>query len=423
MEALTFNPHETLFALTSVNLYNINLEILLSSKPGYTMATKSIFPFLSLPRELRDMVYRFALSFQENKTTNIDGYTSYSIIPAWLWINRQIHQEAAAVFRKNIFVAISTPWPRAFEHIESQGFVPVLAVGKAGETFKGYHLDVQISSPHIDEAHTFLERFIILLDDLKTFCDFWFYQDLDHPGLNTHLELTLVIKDPHSPEWDSRIVPKALQRQFLEPFGVVKSLHGIKVNGEHYATIAKSMREMMETPAKSPEECFEEAIRLKDEGNVLLQNKQYREAIKKYEESFHAIHILVQGRRRSVWADAYFHAELRSGPRKGQFGHIVRIILRFELVANTILAYFRLGEYEEARFWGMRTINLMGDVSPEEPLDFPAGKAIGHIYLRTAWACRELGKKGEALQFFRIAVGYLPSERQAIDSEIRSTLI
>ena len=369
------------------------------------------------------MVYRFALSFQENKRTNIEGYTSYSVIPAWLWINRQIHQEATAVFRKNIFVAISTPWPRAFEHIELQGYVPMLAVGKAGETFKSYHLDVQISSPHITEAHASLERFIILLDDLKTFCDFWFYQDLDHPGLNTHLELTLVLRDPYSPDWDNRTVPKALQRQFFQPFGVVKSLNGVKVSGDHYPSIAKSMRDTMEAPAKSPEECFEEAITLKDEGNVLLQNKQYRAAIKKYEESFFAIHIVVQGRRRSVWADAYLHAELRSGPRKGQYGHIVRIVLRFELVANTILAFFKLGEYEEARFWGMRTINLMGDVTPDEPLEFPAGKSIGHIYLRTAWSCKELGEKGEALKFFRIAAGYLPSERQAIDDEIKNTLI
>lgn len=297
--------------------------------------------------------------------------------------------------------------------------MPLLAVDQAGEQFKSYHLDVQILSPSISSADIPLKRFIILLDDLKTFCDFWFYQDLGHPGLNKNLDLRLVLKDPYAPAWENRTIPKTLQKKLILPFGVLRGLQDVRIVGEAYESIEGAMRQAMKEPLNSPEECLAAGTRLKEEGNKLLNNKQYHEAIKKYEEAFFAVHILVIRRRRSVWADAYFHAELRDGAFKGQFGHVVRIILRFKLVANVILAYLNLQQFEDAHFWGKRTIDLIGQVSSTEPMDLPAVKEVGKIFYRTAKACKELGYQTDAIKYYRIAMIYVPSDKGHIEEAIR----
>ena len=364
-------------------------------------------------------MYQYGLSLPENRSTDIEGYTKYSINPTWLRLNQQIHQEALQVFRKNIFVAISTPWPQVYQHVGRQGFVPLLAVDKVGERFESYYLDVQISSP-TSEADMPFERFIILLDDLKTFCDFWFYQDLGYPGLNANLDLKLVLKDPYAPAWEDRTIRKVLQEKLLAPFGVIRGLQDVKIVGETYESLESAMRKAMKESVASPEACLAEGTRLKDEGNKLLKDKKYYEAIKKYEEAFFAVHVLVAGRRRSVWADAFFHTELHTGPFNRQFGHVVRIILRFKLVANIILAYLNLEQFEEAHFWGMRTINLMGHVSPTEPMDFPAVNEIGKIFYRTARACKELGYRKQAIKYYQLAIIYIPANKAHIEGAINA---
>ena len=181
----------------------------------------------------------------------------------------------------------------------------------------------------------------------------------------------------------------------------------------------------MAAPTKTPEACLEEATKFKDEGNALLQQGQHRDAIAKYEASFGAIFILCHGRRRDIWGEAHFQIILGSGPFKDQNGALVAMTLRVRLVANICLAYLKLCEYEEARFWGMRSIKMIriamlgegdggaGDEEDDEVLtQIPAAPEVGKIYYRTGIAARELGDKEEARRLLRVAEKYLPNDQQ-----------
>ena len=196
---------------------------------------------------------------------------------------------------------------------------------------------------------------------------------------------------------------------------MVKGLHEVRVEGERYPSVEKSMKDGMAIPYKSAEECLEEATKLKDAGNEALKTKQYKEAINLYERSFLAIHIVCEGRRRSVWGDEYFHRELRSGPNKGQHGQMVRLVLRVRLVANIVHAYLQMHDYEEARFWGKRSIDLMPDALDDEDdgtiANFVAAPEMGKIYYRTAMAYKALGDKFEARRLLKLAVKYLPNDK------------
>lgn len=90
------------------------------------------------------------------------------------------------------------------------------------------------------------------------------------------------------------------------------------------------------------------------------------------------------------------------------------------LVANIILAYLKLANYDEAKFWGIRSINLfrgtMGDAEDggegedEAMLGFPAAREMGKMYYRTGLAMKELGEREKATGLMKTAVKYLPGD-------------
>ena len=371
------------------------------------------FRLLDLPAEIRELIYHMVLSPIENKRDLGDGYKSYRYDLNILRVNRQLYFEARKVFRHdNIFVSIETPWPQAQQPVALEGYVPIVICEGRAENFTHTHLAVTIDAPGFEVSAQEPRKFVILVDDLATFCEMWYYSDLGHPGLNNHLRLTLQLRNPNALEFEDKPIPKALQQQLLKPFGMVKGLHEVRVRGEHYESIAKQMREEMDVPYESPEKCLEKGTRLKDAGNAELQKKNYVEAIRLYEEAFRAIHIICIGRRRSIWGDAFFHEELKSGEFKGQFGQIVRLVLRVRLVANIVLAYLKMEDYTEAHFWGMRSISIMRQsVESDQPmLDFAAANEMGKIYYRTGMASKALGNRQEALELIRVASLYLPRD-------------
>lgn len=71
------------------------------------------------------------------------------------------------------------------------------------------------------------------------------------------------------------------------------------------------------------------------------------------------MYIIIDGRVRSVWGDGTFQCQISGGMYDGEFAQQVRIVLRISLVANVVATYLKRGEYEEARFWGLRTIALV----------------------------------------------------------------
>jgi hypothetical protein len=369
--------------------------------------------FLQLPGEIREAIYHEVLCSVNNKHDIGDQRKKYVFDLNLFLTCQQVYFEARTVFRRdNTFVMIETPWPEAQQHVAIDGYVPLLITGDKAQKFEMHHLKVTIDTPEFANLSPPTQRFIILVDDLPLFTEMWYYSDLTHPGLNTQLRLTLALQDPYQLSFEKKPIPKALQRKLIEPFGRQKGLYATRIKGEHYDSIEKSLRETMATPYPSVENCLEEATRLKDAGNVALKNKQYHEALNLYRESFLHLMIVCDGRRRSVWGDAYFQVHCKGGHFNGQVAQMVRVVLRIRLVSNTTLAYLKLEDYEEAKFWAMRTINLMGGGFGEDDVvtGFPAAPEMGKIYYRGAIACRELGQNLEARKLLLIAVKYLPND-------------
>jgi hypothetical protein len=314
---------------------------------------------------------------------------------------------------------VETPWREAERHVSIEGNVPIICRDKAAEHFTDHTLAVNIDAPNFhmaDEGEN--KRFVILLDDLVLFCRMWYYSDLNNAGdLNRYLTLTLTLRPPFSEPSDDTTLSKALQRRIFEPFGLVKGLNDVVVKGKHCQNLEQAMREEMAIPYDSPQKCLEEATKLKEEGNKAL-TKNPKRAIELYIQSFERIHIVCNGRNRSIWGDAWFDVQFSDGPFKDQHGQVVRLMLRVTLVANIVKAYLDMQDYDEARFWGMRTIILMREASGwdsnderDEPvLTFPGAPQIGKIYYRTGIAQKALGERDEARKLLKVAAMYRPHD-------------
>lgn len=342
-----------------------------------------------------------------------------------------MHSESLKLFRqRNIFVVVETPWREAEQHVAVAGNVPVICSDAHAERFETWHLSVAIDAPQIPSRENENKRFVILLDDLPLFCKMWFYSDLNYAGdLNRYLRLTLTIRDPFRHEWDDTVIPKELQRRFFEPFGCVKGLMEFVVEGQHYPSLERQVREQMAVPYDSPSKCLQEAIKLQELGDQALNRSYPRRAIELYIQSFEKIHIICVGRRRSIWGEVWFDVQFTDGPFKDQHGQVVWLTLRVTLVANIIKAYLDLEDYAEAEFWGMRSIRLMresagfnSDEEAEQAMlnsNFPGSMQMGRIYYRTGVAQKALGMVSEARQLLKIAAVYLPDD-EAVTRELAS---
>ncbi|KAF3111120.1 hypothetical protein TWF225_003838 [Orbilia oligospora] len=395
---------------------------------------------LSIPAELRNQIYTYLLSPYNNREPLEDGSYTYEFFQSLVIfrINRQIYLESRKIFHQlNTFVKISTPWQQAKYHVALDGQVDILDDTFRAEKFRLHTLSVQINavypSPEAMEDPQAMFSFIILLEtgDLDRFCRSWFYSSVTMPYLNSHLILNIGLQDPYISSSPFPIpgephVSKQKQSQLLQPFGQIKDLREFHINGNItvYPSVRKALKTEMETPLDSPETCLERGTELKDLGNEALMAGKYTEAIKLYNKAFHAIHIVINARTRRVYGDPFFDKIIRTpGPFKDQHAGQARILLRVRLVANTILAYLKLQDYDMALLTGMRTIRLMRasigldedngalDAAMEALSGFIASGEMGKIYFRTAMAYKALNRRMEAYKLLAVASVYLPNDK------------
>ena len=385
-------------------------------------------PFLNLPAEIREEIYRECVRLPKVRDNN--GFAHYEPDLAIFRVNRLIHKEARKIFQEeNIFIKITTPWPEATNYICNEGKVPISVTGQRAIDFGSIHLRISIDCPEFAmEAQR--HSMIILIADLPAFTQLWNFSDLHHRGFNNHFKLHLDLLDPHVLD---RKITKSLQQSLLMPFGKIKGLQEFTLNGVVLPSVREALEGEMKVPNLTPEECLDKASDLKDTGNEFIKAKKYQEALQSYFDAFKAMHILVNGRLRTVHADGYYAQELQSGKFANRRADHVRMLLRVKLVANIVLTYLNLKEYEEAHFWGKRTIILFqSSVSDEQYagypsetdwigspilLNFGAAPEMGRIYYRTAQAAKQLRKSNEVERLLRSAAAFLPT-----DKEIRKQL-
>ena len=368
--------------------------------------------FTSLPGELRAHIMKYLLAARHvryEKTPDLHGYRFCTNL---FRINRQLREEAREVFKiQNAFILITTPWAEALDYVSGIG-IPIIAKHKQTEVFSE-DLSAQMVFPDLVIPGVSDSPFIICVEDLAAFSLASFYQDISNPGLNANMELTLRMGTQGSNAKGP--ISRSMQYRLLDPFISMKGLRALRITGSVDPDVESHFREKNSEPHDSAEKCLEASEKLKGEGNIMINKKQFDRAKSLYEESFRAMHIVIKGRQRQIWGDPYFNRMLAGGQFDGHHGNLVRMELRIKLVANMIEAFLGLELPEEAVFWGMRSINLVrgniGEDADRPQLGFPAASAWGKVYYRTGRAQQMLGNDDEARQLFRIAADWLPHDR------------
>lgn len=240
---------------------------------------------------------------------------------------------------------------------------------------------------------------VMLVDDLHLFAQTWYYSALSYPMLNERLSTTFILRNPHRSEnsdgQEDIGVPLAIQRRLLFPFEHVKGLHGTRFHNYDPSVQAELLR-LQAKPIPSLQEALESATDYMEAGDAALaapnadSDASALQALDLYRKAFHAIHILIHKRTRRVMADMFFHESVAKGRYAGQTGITIRVILRLKLVSRTVAAYNKLARWDEAAFWGMRSIRILRETSNP---DFEAfltevlgGMDIALLYARTGIA-------------------------------------
>ncbi|KAK6346687.1 hypothetical protein TWF696_006805 [Orbilia brochopaga] len=397
--------------------------------------------FLDLPPELRDEIYSFTLSPFNNRHRLSQGYHyDYSAALSLLRTNRQIYREARKVFYAlNTFVLIHTPWEQAKTHVATEGNVSIVVHDGAAAHFNHHSLIVTIEAPYTLEKFPCMHEFVVLVEDgdLDRFCRSWYYSSINMPILNSHLVVTVALRDPYVaaspfPITATPSIPRAIQSRLLDPFGQIKGLNKFSIvptDSENQviqpdSDILEKLTDTMSIPLDPPHVCLARATELKERGNEALNVNRPADAVELYNAAFHAIHILIDGKDRRVHGDQFFDVHISApGPFHDQHAGTARTILRVRLVANTILAYLKLKDYEMAIHTGMRTIGIIrvsigldpedgaSDPAMEAMLGFPAAGEMGKIYYRTGMAFKAMDETSEARRLLKVAAVYLPHDK------------
>ncbi|KAH9862908.1 hypothetical protein J1614_011001 [Plenodomus biglobosus] len=390
-------------------------------------------PLFTLPLELREQIYSLyhkpADRLIRNHILDAQGFFGgvYQFDFALWRVNRQVYEEARRVWRReNVFVKIVTPWSsasmyrvylipepaepsvlekrkgrsvsgplkadRAFwilvNHISAEGLLPpFVCMGEKADVFENEHALVQITETfqHVTPKN----KVVILLEDMHLFSQTWFYRTLAYRILNDSLAITFVLRDPYNPKEEKPDIPISLQRRLLLPFEHIKGLNSVETRG-YNPSVETELRRRMAIPIPTIVEYFDCATDLLVQGDAMLAANRPAEALETYNQAFKAIHIIITGRTRHVLADVFFHKAITTGRYTGQTGMTVRVILRLRLVARTVACYLALSRWDEAAFWGMRSIRIMREAMDTEfehfLSEFLGGSDVGLIYMRTGVA-------------------------------------
>ncbi|KAH9860897.1 hypothetical protein IAQ61_010632 [Plenodomus lingam] len=372
-------------------------------------------PFFTLPLELREQIYSLYHKPADRLVRNhiLDAQGLFGGVYEFdfaLWrANKQVYEEARRVWRReNVFMKIGLPWPSAgiVNHISAEGLVPIVCTDEKADLFENEHALVQITAPFHQTMPEHMA--VILVDDVHLFSQIWFYSALSYPMMNDRLATTFILQDPYNPGEEKPNIPLSLQRRLLLPFEHIKGLYSLEIRG-YDPSVEAELRRRMAVPLPTLVEYLDQATDLLVKGDAILKANQPEQALEVYVQAFKAIHIIINGRTRRVLADVFFHQLITTGRYSGQTGMTVRVMLRLRLVARTIVCYLALSRFDEAAFWGMRSIRIMReamDIEFEEFLsEFVGGSDVGLIYMRTGVAFwnmeQDRGRWGTVLHEYR----------------------
>ena len=380
--------------------------------------------FLGLPLELRQEIYRNLLN---TRRTRIDlglGRARYSLHPAVLASNRQIHAEATEILLENKFINIVTSWTSFKQDVLVQGKFPVIAEGEwSSWSFMGFHMLVLLE--FMGDANTSVYyNYLTCLDDLPHLCRLLFYASCQGPNFSSLLHITLAIENPRERS-KKTVVPKALQESLMMPFGILKGLHGLTLKGARNKDVEKELRNAMKIPNPTAAEYLEEAAKLKDAGNVAFKAGDYALSIKTYIQAYEAMHFIVDGKRFAIMLDGYFASNPLTGGRfNGQRGDLVRHHLGSQLNWNILQAYLKMEDWEQAYFWGERAISDIEYADVQQSILDGTPNVVtraekAKVYWRMAVASKALDRKQVWARSLMKAFSFAPEDK-AIKRELEA---
>ncbi len=301
--------------------------------------------FFSLPREIRDEVYRNLLSTKRTVRSPIFTRATPHVFHKEITRTcRQISIEALAVlYQENTFVHVVTDDTDLVTDLEYLGLPCMTRRRTNAAASLSRHCVMEVGLEHESEPGEDygIDRFIIAAEDLPTLCEMLWLVLCPKDTMNT---MHLMFKGPATLRSSRDMMPVTKQRQLLSPFKRLWPIRGVCVSAPFDDGIATDLRLALTRESITPEPLVAwmlaiihgviEARRRKDflQGAVIsMQGMEANTAI-----------------ARGVYD---LHTELVGGPFDGKPLWQVGQALRFRLRINMSRIYEEMGQfYQAARF-------------------------------------------------------------------------
>ncbi|KAF2449625.1 hypothetical protein P171DRAFT_427802 [Karstenula rhodostoma CBS 690.94] len=266
--------------------------------------TSSESIFFTLPREIRNKIYRAVLCTFETRATTVNPPPSLDVYPSFmdtievaeheidtsiLLVSKHIHKEAYDVMVKtNRFVRVTTAGRSPLRLLLNHLRVPVVTEDPGSvNSFNGYVLSVTLTFPR-EHGSTFKNlpaepcSLMLLGRDMDIFCDILMDGDTYLPGFGTKTAMKIAVApgsilSPCSYKYPiSEFFSEKTQQVLLQPFrNRLRGFKKIKVRGLVSRSFAEAVEEeLAQDAASDPETVLSKFQGLKDEGQNLYRSKQ-----------------------------------------------------------------------------------------------------------------------------------------------------
>ncbi|KAF6232178.1 hypothetical protein HO173_009561 [Letharia columbiana] len=377
----------------------------------------SNFPFLRLPSEVRNKIYRYLLSTKHTKRVSALGYEEcvptfvklcpshrYEFHTTILLGNHQLYGEAASIlYGENLFICLATNLKAIQRLCYNVGLKPV-SYGTRAAKWKHIAMSIVFSQDGDDSKKTL--RCVFACDDLHLLCrGFLGFGMNDGNGLVFLQDLRFTVTIHGSSEAQIHALrygtPSASSKlcRLLEPFTKLHSIGRFTIiglfNGEYRAYIAGRVT----GSAPNLESAIEGIVALKDEGNVAFCKNQDALAIAKYEAAL--ISLLT-----SFWD----HATIQTG----EFANLIRsnaaCILYFQLQSNLAATLLRTGRFVDCHYWAG---HAFAQTATEKAMVHRKPAEYSELAILQALASKGMGEIERAAKEMRTALIFEPENATA----------
>ncbi|KAM0794964.1 hypothetical protein BDR22DRAFT_826495 [Usnea florida] len=382
--------------------------------------------FLSLPLELRNPIYSQLLSTKHTRVDTVQHRKNpakpqeahryvlahaYHFQPAILCCNRQINEEATAIFRENLFVSVSLSGTSAEAHrfklhilrrCLGKWGLPVLAHDENARSFKSFAMEIHLGSSQTTDSEEMWwnspkpqqwesrPKIVVVADDLLRFSKILILgilRTLRNTRIDA-LEATMLLVDilPMTDRHDSsgeQLRPAV--RKLLEPLCFLHNLGFVVIEGSAPKWYIDEVKQRIQRRAPSSQELFHSMARLKEQGDVNVLSNDLHSAALQYEAALN-----------QLWSGS--HWGLRDETVVGgSFNgvHVVKALklLQWRLHLSLATTNFRLEKYATAHNW---TNIVQHD---HQCTDY----SVAHLWYYRAWASERLGETKYAYEEMRQA--------------------